>query len=464
MSAYDALQARIAEINDLLNTINILNWDARTQMPAGGAETRGQQMATLSRIVQERFTSEALADCLARAESELGGADPDSYAVRAVRQTREAFDVARRIPPGLPAEIATLDPVMTQVWAAARAANDFGRYAPYLERMVGLNRRLAEAIGYKDHPYDALLLKYEPGMSVARLRALFAELKASTLPLLKRIAERGEVVDASFLEQDYPEDQQRAFALEVSRAFGYDLRRGRLDNSAHPFEVSFTREDVRITTRYNRRYLPAAVFGLFHETGHALYEQGVDPALTRTALATDLLGRYAVGGVSYGAHESQSRLWENLVGRSRSFWARHFPRLREYFPEQLRGWMRNSFTWRSTACGQATSASKPTRLRTISTSCCGSRSRSRCSTGRWRSATCPPRGTPGCRSTLGSRRPTTRADACRTSTGRTSRSARSAPTPSGTSSPRSSLRRRARACPGSMPRWPAVSTARCAGG
>ena len=337
MSAYEALQTRIAEINDLLNTINILNWDARTQMPAGGAETRGQQLATLSRIVQERFTSEAFADCLTRAESELGGADPESYAVRAVRQTREAFDVARRIPPGLPAEIATLVPVMTQVWAEARAANDFGRYAPYLERMIGLQRALADAIGYREHPYDALLLKYEPGMNIARLRALFAELKASTLPLLRRIAERGEVVDAAFLEQEYPEDQQRAFALEVSRAFGYDQRRGRLDSSAHPFEVSFTREDVRITTRYNRRYLPAAVFGLFHETGHALYEQGVDPALTRTALATDLLGRYAVGGVSYGAHESQSRLWENLVGRSRSFWARHFPRLREYFSEQLRG-------------------------------------------------------------------------------------------------------------------------------
>jgi carboxypeptidase Taq len=337
MSGYDELQTRIAEINDLLNTINILNWDARTQMPAGGAHTRGQQLATLARIVQERFTSDGLAASLARAESEVSRGDPDSYAVRAVRQTRAAFDIARRIPPELPAELATLDPIMTQVWAEARAANDFALYVPHLERMVGLQRSLAEAIGYQAHPYDALLSKYEPGMTVARLRELFADLRATTLPLLKRIAEQGDVVDSTFLDQDYPEEQQRAFALEVSRAFGYDLNRGRLDNSAHPFEISFTREDVRITTRYNRRYLPAAVFGLFHETGHALYEQGVDPSLTRTALTTDLLGRYAVGGVSYGAHESQSRLWENLVGRSRSFWARHFPRLREFFPAQLHG-------------------------------------------------------------------------------------------------------------------------------
>src|SRR5439155_21917609 len=148
----------------------------------------------------------------------------------------------------------------------------------------------------------ALLSKYEPGMSAARLRTLFGQLRDTILPLLRRIVERGDVVDSSFLEREYPEPLQKAFALEIAQAFGCDLRRGRLDISAHPFEVSFTRNDVRITTRYNRRYLPAAIFGLFHETGHALYEQGVDPVLTRTALATDLLGRYAVGGVSYGAH------------------------------------------------------------------------------------------------------------------------------------------------------------------
>ena len=142
---------------------------------------------------------------------------------------------------------------------------------------------------------------------------------------------------ADFLDRDYPEEEQRAFALEIAQAFGYDLNRGRLDRSAHPFEISFTRDDVRITTRYNRRYAPAALFGLFHETGHALYEQGVDPALTRGPLTTDLLDLYAVGGTSYGTHESQSRLWENMVGRSRAFWQLHFPALQRHFPEQLAG-------------------------------------------------------------------------------------------------------------------------------
>jgi carboxypeptidase Taq len=335
-AGYADFQLQIAEINDLLNTINILNWDARTQMPPGGAETRGQQLATLHRIVQERLTGAELARALENAEKEAASADPDSYDARAVRQTREAVEIARRIPAALPGKLATLEPVMNQVWIEARAANDYARYVPYLEKMVALQQEMARAIGYTDHPYDALLLKYEPGMNAARLRTLFEQLRDTILPLLRRIVARGDVVDGSFLERAYPEPQQKAFALEIAQASGYDLRRGRLDISAHPFEVSFTRGDVRITTRYNTRFLPAAVFGTFHETGHALYEQGVHPSLTRTALATDLIGRYAVGGVTYGAHESQSRLWENLVGRSRTFWQYHLPRLQTYFPEQLK--------------------------------------------------------------------------------------------------------------------------------
>ncbi|MCB0136431.1 MAG: carboxypeptidase M32, partial [Caldilineaceae bacterium] len=187
------------------------------------------------------------------------------------------------------------------------------------------------------HPYDALLLQYEPDMSAARLTALFDDLKAGILPLLKRIVDGGQPVAADFLYRTYPAAQQRAFALEIARQFGYDLQRGRVDASAHPFEISFTRQDVRMTTRYQENYMPGAVFGLFHETGHALYEQGVDPALTRSALTSDFLGQYAVGGVSFGTHESQSRLWENQIGRSRAFWQLHFARLQSYFPEQLAG-------------------------------------------------------------------------------------------------------------------------------
>jgi len=335
MTAYTDFQRRFAEINDLCCVINLLTWDGRTQMPPAAAATRGHQLATVTRRAQELFTSDATGRLIAAAEAEVAGDPADSYRVRAVYQAREAYDLARRVPVDLMTAIAELKTISQQTWAEAKAANDFPRFAPYLEKMLDLQRRLADAIGYTEHPYDALLLRYEPGMTAARLKALFAALRDGLAPLLQHIGPRGAAARADFLDRDYPEDAQRAFALEIAGQFGYDLNRGRLDRAVHPFEISFTRNDVRITTRYNRRYLPAALFGALHETGHALYEQGVDPALTRSALTTDLLDLYAVGGASYGAHESQSRLWENLVGRSRAFWRLHFPRLRAFFPEQL---------------------------------------------------------------------------------------------------------------------------------
>jgi carboxypeptidase Taq len=337
MTAYTDFQTHIAEINDLCCVINLLTWDSRTQMPPGGAVTRGQQLATVTRLAQARFASDETSRLIAAAEAEVAGETPDSYRVRGVAQAREAYEIARRIPIELMGDIAELKATAQQVWAEAKAADDFPRFAPYLEQMLGLTRRLADAIGYVEHPYDALLMRYEPGMTAACLKALFEALKAGLLPLLRQIGDRSGQVRADFLDRDYPEEAQRAFALEIAEAFGYDLSRGRLDRSAHPFEISFTREDVRITTRYNRRYAPMALFGTFHETGHALYEQGVDPALSRSALTTDLLDLYAVGGTSYGTHESQSRLWENLVGRSRTFWQHHFGRLQAYFPQQLAG-------------------------------------------------------------------------------------------------------------------------------
>lgn len=340
MSAYEAFCNHFSEINDLCCVINLLTWDSRTQMPPGGAGTRGQQLATVTRLAQARFVSDETGRLIDRAaaEVEAGTAadSTDSYRLRAVAQAREAYDIARRVPEDLLGEIAALKAPAQQVWAEAKAASNFAAFAPHLEQMLLLTRRMADAIGYTEHPYDALLLRYEPGMTAARLKTLFEQLKAGLLPLLQQIGDRSRQVRADFLERDYPEDVQKAFALEVARAFGYDTHRGRLDIAPHPFEISFTREDVRITTRYNRRFPPMALFGTFHETGHGLYEQGVDPALTRSVLTTDLLDLYAVGGTSYGAHESQSRLWENLVGRSRAFWQHHYPRLQQFFPEQTK--------------------------------------------------------------------------------------------------------------------------------
>ncbi|MBI5670548.1 MAG: carboxypeptidase M32 [Chloroflexi bacterium] len=335
MTAYDQFQLHIAELSDILNAISILKWDARTQMPPGGAQTRGYQLATLSRLAQVHFISDKTARLLDAVEAEIAGEDEDSYRVRAVRQTRQYYEIIRRIPLDLVSAKAELEPVSEGVWAEAKANNDFASFAPFLQQQLELAKRQAEAVGYTEHPFDALVFEYEPSMTAAKLNRLFEQLKAGLLPLLKRIVANDRPLERDLWAQEYPIDKQKAFALDIAQRFGYDLNRGRLDIAPHPFEISFTRQDVRITTRYNRNYLPMALFGTLHETGHALYEQGVDPALTRTALTIDFLGKYPVGGTSYGAHESQSRLWENQIGRSREFWNVHFGRLCDYFPEQL---------------------------------------------------------------------------------------------------------------------------------
>lgn len=324
MSEFDRLSA---EINDLLCILNVLNWDARTQMPPGGSVTRARQSATLSGVAQEKLLSPVFEDA-ARAALDANPSD------RAAAQALDAVSALRRVPERLTRELAALKGEAQDVWAEAKGANDFARFAPYLKRMVALSRELAEALGYEGHPYDALLNLYEPGLTTATLSPLLARLRAHHVPLLRAIQAQPEP-RTDFLTRHYPAGLQRTYSLELAQAFGYDLNRGRLDASAHPFEISFTREDVRITTRYQEAFLPGALFGTLHETGHALYEQGVAPDVSGTVLASDLLGLYAVGGASFGTHESQSRLWENRVGRSSAFWALHFPRLQAQFPEAL---------------------------------------------------------------------------------------------------------------------------------
>jgi carboxypeptidase Taq len=334
MSAYHDFQQHIAELNDLLNAISILKWDARTQMPPGGAETRGMQLATLSRLAQEHFISDKTARLLDTAEAEIAGEAPDSYRARAVQQTRQYYDIIRRLPLELVSEKAALEPVSEAVWAEAKKNDDYASFAPYLQRQIDLARRQADAIGYAEHPFDALVFEYEPSMTASKLRVLFEELKAGVLPLLRAIVAADAPLEHALWEHEYPIEAQKAFGLSMAQRFGYDLTRGRLDIAPHPFEISFTRQDVRITTRYDRHYFPMAFYGILHETGHALYEQGVAPELTRSALTIDFLGKYPVGGTSYGVHESQSRLWENQIGRSQAFWHAHFDEFRAHFAQQ----------------------------------------------------------------------------------------------------------------------------------
>jgi len=331
---YAALLETMGQVNDVLNAKSILSWDARTMMPPGGAETRGKQIATLSVIARDLLCADATQSQLDAAESEVANKPVESVERTIVAQVREAIDYHLRIPTELLRKRAELGAFGQTVWVKARETSDFALFAPVLEETVALNREMAEIIGYEGHPYDALMYRFEPGETVATLMPLFDRLREGLLPLLRAIADKPEPRH-DFLARDYPTDTQLAFGLKMAERVGYDLNRGRLDKTVHPFEISFTRNDVRITTRFNKNYMPMSLFGSLHEAGHALYEQGVDPAYTRTPLATDLVGLYAVGGVSFGAHESQSRLWENHVGRAKAFWQNNYAEAQAMYPTQL---------------------------------------------------------------------------------------------------------------------------------
>lgn len=317
------LYARIGQLNDVLCTVNMLNWDARTQMASGGAETRGHQVATLMGIARQMILDPAMQDAV-----DAAGDDPQAQAVR------QAIDHHARLPADLLQAKAQHATVAGAAWATARAQGDFAIFQPHLEKVVALARRTADALGHQGHPYDPMVQVFEPGETAASLGTLFDSLRAGILPILDRARTRP-APRTDFLYRDYDPRLQKQFATKIAHALGYDFDRGRMDTAVHPFEVSFTRNDVRITSRWPRNYVPMSIFGTIHEVGHALYEQGVDPIHTRSAFATDMIGLYAVGGTSFGMHESQSRLLENHVGRSPAFWHAHFPRLRDTFPDQL---------------------------------------------------------------------------------------------------------------------------------
>lgn len=342
--SYAQFEARIAQVNDLLSVVNLLSWDARTQMPVGGVATRGQQVATLTSMARDLVTSDAMRDAIAAARDEVGVGGND-LRHKALDQAEAEIGILARIPAALIGETAELKTVAHSAWAEARGKNDFAAYAPVLERMFAIQRQIADAIGYNKHPYDAMVGLYEPGMTLEQLRGVLDPLKTALVPLIEK-AMSAPAPRQDFLKRAYPVAAQKAFGLKIAEKLGYDLQRGRLDDTVHPFEISFTRNDVRITSRFRENWLPGGFFALWHEAGHAMYEQGVSPAFTRSIFATDIVNLYAVGGASFGMHESQSRLWENRVGRSRRFWDLHFGELRDSFPDQLADVSAEEF-WRS---------------------------------------------------------------------------------------------------------------------
>jgi carboxypeptidase Taq len=322
------LKELLAEVSDLSHAALLLEWDQETYMPPGGVQSRAEQLSTLLRLSHVRFTSDEVGRFLEQLEGELANEPFDSYEASLVRVTRRDYDEARKVSPDLVAEIASAGSTARPVWEKARNEHDFSLFAPYLEKNVELNRRLADALGYDGRPYDALLNRTEPGMKTADLEAIFAELKEAIVPLVAEISRHENAVDDRVLHRQFDRDLQVSYALEVVKRLGYDLEHGRQDLSTHPFSSGFGPDDVRITTRVSRDFFNECLFGSIHESGHAMYEQGMGRDIARTPL---------FGGASPGVHESQSRLWENLVARGRPFWLHFYPSLREVFPEPLEG-------------------------------------------------------------------------------------------------------------------------------
>lgn len=320
------LKTRLLEVNDLNSANALLRWDQTTYMPSGGAVARGRQMATLAHLAHEKFTDPAIGQLLDELRPYEESLPYDSDEASLIRVTRREYQRATRIPPAFVAQLNEHRAASYQVWTEARPANDFKRVQPYVEKTLDFSRQLADYFPGYEHIADPLIDFSDEGMKVSTLRPLFAELRAQLVPIVQAITSQP-VADDACLKQFYPEAQQLAFGLDIIKALGYDFKRGRQDKTHHPFMTKFSLGDVRITTRVKEHDFGDALFSTIHECGHAMYEQGIRLDLEGTPLA---------GGTSSGVHESQSRLWENLVGRSRNFWQFFYPRLQAAFPDQLK--------------------------------------------------------------------------------------------------------------------------------
>ena len=315
----------VAEIFDIYAAAMLLEWDQQVNMPPGGAEQRGNQMATLQGLVHSKTTSKKFGKRLEKLSQYAEELDPDSDDARLIQVTQRFYDTYAKVSPEYTAKFYKTVAMAYTAWEEARAESDFAKFQPHLEEIVDLRRQYAEFFAPYEHVYDPLLDVYEPDMKTAEVQAIFDTLRPQQVELLKAIAARPQV-DSSFLHLEYDEQKQWDFGVEIITKYGYDWKRGRQDKSAHPFTTGFSVNDVRITTRMDKNYLPSALFGTLHECGHALYGMGHNPVYERTPL---------VDGASMAVHESQSRTYENLVGRSMPFWEHFYPRLQELFPAQL---------------------------------------------------------------------------------------------------------------------------------
>ena len=325
------LKEILGEVSDISRAASVLSWDQQVNMPPAGSEARSHQLATLSKIAQEKFIADEVGTLIDDLKRELNGADSDEAAL--IRVAARNYDKAKRVSPEFIAERARITARAFEAWVEAKGKSDFSIFRPHLERVIELSHKYISFFPHPDHPYDILLDDYERGMKTAEVKAIFDALRPRQVELIRAIASARQVKD-DFLHKKYNEKKLWDFGVDVISGFGYDWNRGRQDKAPHPFETTFSVNDVRITTRFETDKPLAILYSTMHEAGHAMYEQGINPNYERTPLS---------GGTSLAVHESQSRMWENLVGRSLPFCEHFFPALKKTFPSKLDGVSVKSF-------------------------------------------------------------------------------------------------------------------------
>ncbi len=326
---YTQLTKQIREIALLSSAGSILGWDERTYMPRGGAALRADQISLLSGMIHEQFTSPKMGEMLDELQASDLMKDPESAEAVNVRELRHAYDKHSKLPKELVEELSKVTTLAQGEWVVARKNSDFKHFLPWLEKVVDLTRRKGEAYQMPGEPYDALLDDYEPGAKTTDVEEVFTNLRRELVTLLEKITNGPKKPNVSIVERDYDVDLQRVFSESVAAAMGFDFTFGRLDVTTHPFCSGMGPGDTRITTRYNPKRLNDALFGVMHEAGHGLYEMGLDKA--------NHFGEPMGESVSLGIHESQSRMWENQVGRSKPFWKYFFPQAQRIFKDSLAG-------------------------------------------------------------------------------------------------------------------------------
>jgi len=321
----ERLNASLAEISDLGGIAALLGWDQQVLMPKGGVNDRGNQAALIGGLMHDRITSDELGKLISDLENEIGDLNADNDDARNVRKAKWHYEQNSRIPKKTMIEFLMVTTQANEIWVKARRNNNFASYQPILQRIVELRQEVAEYFKPYDHIYDPLLDMFEPGMKTAEVKQIFNDLRPKQVELIKAIA-ASKQVDNSFLKKKYDKVFQEKFGRHVITRFGYDWNRGRLDVTTHPFTTGFGLGDVRITTRYLDDDGVSALFSTMHEAGHAMYSQGCNPLYARTALQD---------ATSLAFHESQSRMWENLVGRSKEFWTFFYPSFQMLFSDHL---------------------------------------------------------------------------------------------------------------------------------